>query len=350
MKKLAEGIIRSFKRSPLFRITVYLFVVCIVLVRLGGCIMWMPGKSHRGPLPTLTDGQVARRDALRRDLEKLAGEIGDRNLYAYENLNAAADFIEASFAAAAHEVSRQAYEIDEKVFYNIEAELKGVEKPEEILVFGAHYDSVPGCPAANDNGTGVVAVLALARAFAGKKTERTLRFVAFANEEPPHFQSKNMGSWVYAKRCRQREEKIVGMLTPETIGCYSDEKGSQKYPFPFNLFYPSTGNFIAFVGNLSSRKLVRNSVGTFRRHVKFPSEGAALPEFIPAAGLSDHWAFWQEGYEGLMITDTAFYRYQYYHTAEDTPDKIDYDRLARVVDGLEAVLAELAGADEGSEP
>ena len=341
MKELLGKPWGLFKRSVLFRIGVYCVIIFGVLSVMGGCAMWMPGKSYRGPLDPLANAQETLRDALRRDLTMLAVEIGERNLYRMDAMNRAADWIEAEFTSGGYTVTRQSYEADNETFFNIEAELAGTDRADEIVVIGSHYDSVPGSPGANDNGTGVVAVLALARAFAQKKPSRTLRFVAFANEEPPYFQYPGMGSWAYAKACHERGDTIVAMLTPETIGYYSDEKHSQNYPFPFNLFYPSTGNFIAFVGNAKSGKLVRQCVGAFRERTKFPSEGAALPEFIPAAGLSDHWAFWQEGYPGLMITDTAFYRYLHYHTGEDTMDKIQFDHLARVVEGLGAVVNEL---------
>jgi len=199
-----------------------------------------------------------------------------------------------------------------------------------------------GSPGANDNGSGVAGVLALARAWAKREPSRTIRFVAFVNEEPPFFQTDLMGSLVYAKHCRDRGDKIVAMFSLETMGCYSSEKGSQKYPFPFGLFYPSHGDFIAFVGNTSNGDLVRGSVKTFRAQASFPSEGGAIPGNLPGVGWSDHWAFWQAGYPAIMVTDTAPFRYPYYHTAQDTPDKVDCDQLARVVDGLSKVLEELA--------
>ena len=137
------------------------------------------------------------------------------------------------------------------------------------------------------------------------------------------------------------------MLSLETIGYYVEEEESQRYPPPFSLFYPSTGNFIAFVGNVKSGPLVREVVGSFRRHAKFPSEGAAFPGFIPGVGWSDHWAFWQEGYPALMVTDTAPFRYPAYHSPQDTPEKVKYDQMARVVGGLGKVIADLANPASG---
>jgi Zn-dependent M28 family amino/carboxypeptidase len=300
----------------------------------------MPGESYNGELPPLTQKEIALQNALQQDVEKLAGEIGRRNYLHYDGLIATTDFLEQRLSESGYKVKRQGYEIDNQTYYNLEVEIIGTEKPEEIVVVGGHYDSVYTSPAANDNGTGAAATLELARLFAGKKPARTLRFVEFVNEEPPFFQTDNMGSLVYAKQCRDRNENIVAMLSLETMGYYSDKIGSQRYPFPLDQIYPLQGNFIGFVGNLGSRKLVHNVVESFRRHAKFPSEGATLPNLIPGVGWSDQWAFWQQGYPGVMVTDTAPFRYPYYHTNEDTPDKVDYERLARVVAGLEQVITE----------
>jgi hypothetical protein len=308
----------------------------------------MPGTSHRGELPPADDALNRLADELQRDIAQLAVQIGERNvLRRPRELAQAAEYIEAEFRAAGYDVKRQEYEVFRATCWNLEAETPGAARPDELVVIGAHYDSVVGTAGANDNASGVAAALALARTFSDRQSDRTIRFVAFVNEEPPYFQTKNMGSRVYARRCRQRGEKVVAMLSLETIGYYSDAPGSQQYPAPFSLFYPSTGNFIGIVGNVKSRDLVRQVVGTFRQSEKFPCEGGALPAVIPGIGLSDHWSFWQEGYPAAMVTDTAMYRYPYYHEPQDTIDKIDFDRLARVVRGLQAVVAALARADEG---
>ena len=320
----------------------------LVIASIGFCgwrfIIRMPLESYRGPWVPLSPEETALRDALRCDVRVIAGEIGNRNWFAHPRLVEAAAWIEASLAQAGYKVRRLGYEVRGKTCHNLEVEIPGRTCPEEIVVIGAHYDSVPGCPAANDNGSGVAALLALARTFAGAEPERTIRFVAFVNEEPPFYRSSEMGSFVYARECRRRGDRVVAMLSLETIGYYRDERGSQIYPPPFSLFYPSEGNFIAFIGNVSSGALVRRCLATFRREVKFPSEGAALPGFITGIGWSDHWSFWKAGYPAAMVTDTALFRYPYYHSPEDTPEKLDYDRMARVVTGLERVARDLAGA------
>jgi hypothetical protein len=299
-------------------------------------------KSYRGPLPPLGQEQIALRDALRWDVTRLGGDIGERNVFNPAKLKAAADFLEGALTAGGYRVARQSFTACGEVCHNLAAEIPGAPRPDEIVVVGAHYDSVAGSPGANDNGSGVAALLALAREWAGRKPARTLRFVAFVNEEPPFFQTEQMGSLVYAKACRQQYERVVAMISLECIGYYSDAAGSQKYPFPVGLFYPRRGDFIGFVGNVKNRKLVRRCVATFRRSAQFPCEGGALPDWLPGIGWSDHWAFWQAGYPALMVTDTAPFRYPHYHSADDTPDKLDYDRLARVVAGLGMVVEDLA--------
>ncbi len=344
--RIAVAVVRTPKaRLPL---SLRVGVFALPLYAAGCSAVKMPGKSHVGPLPPLTPAQAELRDALRRDVEILAEQIGERNLLHPPRLRAAAEHIEKSLAKAGLKPKRHPYSIGDEDCWNIEAEIAGTARPEEIVLIGAHYDSVVDCPGANDNATGVAGLLALGRAMAGRKPDRTLRLVAFTNEEPPFFKSPKMGSLVYARACRARGDKIVAMIALETMGCYRDEAQSQKYPFPLNLVYPSTGDFIAFVGNRSSKSLVHAVVASFRRHASFPSQGAAVPDFVEEAGWSDHWSFWQAGYPGLMVTDTAPFRYAHYHTAQDKPAQLDYERLARVMDGLTHVIDDLLSVPVGA--
>jgi hypothetical protein len=322
--------------SSVLRITI---VVAAILALLWWFGVRMPGKNISKAAPLSSD-EIALREELRTDVQKLGGEIGERNMWHYAQLNAAADFIEDSFSRAGLHPRRDSYEMHGQACHNIEAEIPGA-RP-EILLIGAHYDSVLGSPGANDNGSGVAALLALARRFAGKTAQHTLRFVAFVNEEPPYFLSDEMGSLVYAGRCKARGDKISAMISLETIGYFSDAPHSQIYPSrALGIFYPKVGNFIGFVSNVHSRALLRRVIALFRKHAKIPSEGAALPAFIPGVSWSDQWSFWRRGYPGIMITDTAPFRYPYYHSSSDTPDKLDYDRFTLVVSGMEKVIKDL---------
>ena len=320
----------------LFSVLRITIAVAAILALLWWFGMRMPGRNI-SKAASLSPDEVTLREELRADVQKLAGEIGERNMWRYPQLNAATDFIEASFSRAGLHPRRESYELRGQACQNIEVEIPGA-RP-EILLIGAHYDSVFGSPGANDNGSGVAATLALARRFAGRKTQHTLRFVAFVNEEPPYFLSGEMGSLVYAGRCKARGDKISAMISLETIGYFSDAPNSQAYPSrALGAFYPKVGNFIGFVSNVHSRTLLRRAIALFREHAKVPSEGAALPWFIPGVSWSDQWSFWKNGYPGIMVTDTAPFRYPYYHSANDTPDKLDYDRFALVVSGMEKVI------------
>lgn len=301
----------------------------------------MPGRSYEGPLPAFTPEQAALARELESTVTALAVGIGQRNTLKPAGLRDAEVFLGRELARLGYKVRRQAYTAAGVECANLDVEIPGRSRPGEIVVVGAHYDSIADSPAANDNGSGVAATLAMARAFAGKQATRTLRLVFFVNEEPPFFFTDDMGSFVYAKACKDRRENIVAMMTPETIGYYSDEPGSQKYPIPVDHIYPDRGNFISFIGMHESAPLIRRAVGSFRKHCKFPSIGAGLPSIIPMVGASDHWAFWCMGYPSLMITDTAPFRYPYYHTRQDTPDKIDFPKMARVVEGVGRVVSDL---------
>ena len=303
-------------------------------------VVWMPGKSYSGALRPLSAEEVQLRDNLHRHVLAVAS----REHHALErvNLEATARYIESTLAALGYRVATQPFEVATGPVRNIEVELAGTARADQIIVVGAHYDSVVGAPGANDNGSGVAAVLELARLLRGAAPARTLRFVLFVNEEPPFYRTLDMGSRRYVARSKQRRENIVAMFSLETIGYYSDEPGSQRYPFPLSYFYPDTGNFVAFVSNFASRPLLHDALGAFRRHAAFPSEGVAAHASIEGVDWSDHWPFWDEGYPALMVTDTAPFRYPHYHTRQDTPDKVDYERLARVVSGLRGMLQELA--------
>lgn len=302
----------------------------------------MPLKSFGRPLPPLSPTQAALREELRLHVEKLAGEIGERNIgYRPKSLAVAADYIQATLGGSGYEVERQTFEVEGEHCHNVIAESRGRSKPDEIVVIGAHYDSVIGSPGADDNASGTAALLALAGRAELRLPERTLRFVAFANEEPPFFQTEHMGSLVYARRCRERGDQVVALLALESLGYYDIRNGSQKYPLPLGWFYPSRGDFVGFVSRTKDATLVRRCIRLFRERAQFPSEGGALPAALPGIGWSDHWAFWQVDYPALMVTDTAPFRSPHYHTQQDTPDKLDYERFARVIEGLGKVVADL---------
>ncbi|MEX2162835.1 MAG: M28 family peptidase [Sulfuricaulis sp.] len=284
--------------------------------------------------------------SLRTHVQTLAGDIGERNVLKPQALRAAADYVRRQWESYGYQVIEHEYKLENDRWANLEVILPGRLVPNEIVVIGAHYDSVFGSPGANDNGSGVAALLELSRLFAARDTERTVRFVAFVNEEPPFFRTGAMGSRHYARGARARGEDIRAMLALETIGYYDDKPGSQNYPPLFAPFFPDRGNFIGLVSNFRSRALLKQVVAAFRAASDFPLEYVSTFGWVPGVDWSDHGSFWSEGYPAIMVTDTALYRYPYYHSEQDTPDKVDYARLARVTAALAAVVEALAQAGE----
>src|SRR5215831_11629735 len=322
-----------------FLLLAVLFVVIAVSVI--AFMTTMPGRSFRGSLPPLSPEESESAVNLKQHVSYLAGTIGERNVTTYQALERTRQYIEDFLGREGYKVRSQEYVVQTRKVKNLIVEVPGATWPNEIVVIGAHYDTVYDCPGADDNSSGVAALLELARTLKGSHPARTLRFVAFVNEEPPWFQTDDMGSLVYAQHARKLNENIVAALSLETIGMYSDAEGSQQYPAGFGLLYPSKGDFISFIGNVAAGPLVREAIGTFRETTRFPSEGAAVPAAIPGVGWSDHWSFWSQGYPAIMVTDTAPFRNPNYHRPGDKPETLDYERMARVVRGLEKVVVKL---------
>ena len=335
---------RIFSRAAALRLLVLL--AALMVLAAGGIrfMTRMPGESFRGPLPPLTAEQRQLAAQLERDVRHLSETIGERHVDRPESLDAAADFIQDRLTELGYQPHEQTYRLGDVTCRNLVVEIGGSDEAESIVLIGAHYDTVPGSPGADDNASAVAVLLAMAERLQRSAPARTLRLAWFTNEEPPHFQTPDMGSYVYAQACRERGDRIEAMVALDGLGYYSDEPGSQSYPAPFDRLYPDRGDFIAFVTRLRDRRLLRRCIGAFRAHAAFPSEGGAVPAFLPGVSWSDHWAFWQFNYPALLITNTLPFRNPHYHSFTDTPDRLDYDRMALLTEGLLAMVRELTGA------
>ena len=327
------------------RVAAALIVFTLLFALPTGTLLWMtsvPGRSYEGPLPPLTaaDEQLATR--LEQHVRALASE--PHNVAHPDALERSALYIESTLAGMGYQVARQPFDANGQSVRNIEALIEPAAANARTLVIGAHYDSYSNSPGANDNGSGTAAALEMARLLAGLRGKSSLRIrlVFFVNEEPPYFRTERMGSLVYARWLKRSREPVLGMFSLETLGFYSDARHSQHYPWPLSLLYPDTGDFVAFAGELSSRSLVRSTIGSFRTLGQFPSEGGTAPGMLQGITWSDHWSFGQVGIPALMITDTAPFRYSHYHSPADTPEKVNYVRLARVVSGLARVTGSWA--------
>jgi Zn-dependent M28 family amino/carboxypeptidase len=285
---------------------------------------------------------------LHQHVDRLAGLIGPRHLGAPQTMIAAAGLIERELTEIGYAVERQNYNARGQPTANLIAEIPGSQRSDEIVVLGAHYDTVSTTPGADDNASAVAVLIEAARLLVASKPKRTIRFVAFACEEPPYFYSGEMGSQVYAVLCRSRGDNIIGMLCLEMVGFYTDEPNSQQIPPAIPKFirwaFPKRGNFLAAVGNMHSIKLNWRFRRGFKRAVRFPLFSICLPEAVNEIRLSDNSSFWDQGYPALMLTDTSFLRNPHYHEATDTPDTLDYDRMAAVTLGVAGGVAKLARA------
>lgn len=230
-------------------------IVCaVVVLALVAVLVWllritqMPLHSFQGPLPLLSREQSDLADRLSADVKYLSGTIGERNVPRAGSLHATSEYLRGNLRQSGYTAEAQTYSAGGQEVSNVEASLIGSDPASGTIIVGAHYDSVAETVGANDNASGVAATMELARLLQGSKLRRTVRFVFFVNEEPPYFQTNDMGSLVYARQLRRDNVPVSAMISVETIGFYSDVSGSQKYPPVLGLFYPSRGNFIGFVG------------------------------------------------------------------------------------------------------
>jgi hypothetical protein len=328
------------------KIVVWAAGFLVVVVALGAAAYWyalsLPGKSFTGPLPPPTRAEEDLAQRLQRHVTAIASV--PHNVSHPDALDKSAAYIEGELRALGYAPLSQVYDTDGKSVRNIEVVLApaGAGTEIETIVVGAHYDSAGVAPGANDNATGVAAALEIASVLKDVPLKtKALRIVLFVNEEPPYDRTPYMGSVRYAHMLKDQNVRVAGMMSLETLGCFSDEPGSQKYPAPFGLIFPNKANFIAFVAMPGSRSFLHDVVASFRKHTDFPTIGGTAPDQVDGIGWSDHWSFWQLGYPAVMVTDTALFRYRHYHKPTDTPDKVDYKKLARITLGLEQTVRDL---------
>lgn len=268
---------------------------------------------------------------LRQYVTTLSEELVPRDAEHPANMDRTASFIHAHFETYADEVKDQPYTAGPIGVRNVRA-FFGPDTEERIII-GAHYDVAGPYPGADDNASGVAGLMELARLFAGETLPMQVELVSYPLEEPPYFYTRKMGSFIHARSLKEEGIKVRAMLALEMIGYFKDEPGSQHYPlFLLRPFYPSKGNFIAVVGKLFQRRIVKTVREAMRGATPLPVESINAPRLLPGIALSDHLNYWWAGYPAAMITDTAFYRNPNYHTPFDTPDTLDYKRMAQVVE------------------
>lgn len=329
---------KSITRKNKGRLIFYPILVAMVIAS----VFWMkhmPGENYKGVTMPLTIAQIATKEIYLKQLNEFAQT--PHNFLHPKELEKTKVFLKKELESYGYKVN--VLEYGPQKFANLEVviDAKNPNPTKGTIVIGAHYDSVEEAPGANDNGSSVVILLDLAKRLKDISVTHKLRLVFFVNEEPPFFRQKDMGSTVYADNLVTSGEKIEAMYAFDVLGYYFDEKGTQHYPFLFAPFFPDKANFVAFVGGLSSRKLIQDSVGAFRENSHFPSEGVSAPSYIQGIDFSDHLSFYRHNIPALMITDTAFFRSKTYHTVNDTIDRLNFNKMVQLTDELEKMFNKL---------
>ena len=313
----------------------------LALLRIGPCwivfiIAW------GGLLPCLAPpcygkdmDKVEIRRRLIQHLQYLSVDLGERCIYRPQNLKTAEDYVAREFESMGYAVRRQPFICQRVEVANV---IAGDPDPKGYYLLGAHFDTVAGTPGADDNASGVAVLLEVARLTQGVPTHKPWAFVGFTTEEPPAFLTPYMGSRVYAKKARKNKENLLGMLCLESVGYFVNEPNSQYIPLPLKfLGYSTTGNYLGLVGNRRSRPLLTGLERAFQTGCSLPVSTLAVPlggALIPETRLSDHANFWDEGFQAVMLTDTAFLRNPNYHAPSDTIDTLNLDAMVEITLGL----------------
>lgn len=300
---------------------------------------WMPGESYQGMSPKLNNQQIKQKEIYLNQLNEFAKT--PHNFMYPKELEKTKQFLKTELESYGYTVNEQVY--GQQKFTNLEIIIKAEKENKGTIVIGAHYDSEADAPGANDNGSGVVMLLDLAKRLKDLKTDNEIRMVFFVNEEPPFFRQPDMGYTVYVDDLMKKKTNIKAAYIFDTVGYYFEEEGTQHYPLLFAPFFPGKANFVAFVSGLASRDLLKETVKTFREDAKIASEGVSAPTYIQGIDFSDHLSFYKYKIPALMITDTAFFRSKTYHQVTDTPEKLNYEKMVLVTDGLEKTFRKLYG-------
>lgn len=318
-------------------------LLLLLLLLIFAFLLYSVLKIRETPSVFVPTAPEIKKTTLYRHVKVLSAEIGSRSVYEYDRLNAAKDYIFASLKTMGYKPELQTYTYEGRSFSNIVVMIAGKEHSKETVLIGAHYDTYAVTPGADDNASGVALLLELCRLMKSDQPGRTIKFVFFTLEEPPVFRSAFMGSAVYAERARMNGENITAMICLDMVGYYNDRKGGQGFPLPFmSLFYPTTPNFLAIVGNLSSRRLANDVAESIRKTPGLTVETLSMVGFFPGIDFSDHRSFWKQGYPAVMITDTAFFRNPNYHGETDTIETLDFKRMEILLGGLFPTIKYLA--------
>ncbi len=282
-------------------------------------------------------------EALRRHVEALSVDIGERTPFSAGGLARAQAYVRAALEGAGLEVTEQGYEFGGQRVANLIATPPDAAAAPAYYLIGAHYDTVPGTPGADDNASAVAVLLELGRRLGRHPPAVPVRLAAFTLEESPAYLTRFQGSRVFVRDLKPKGERVLGAIILEMVGFTC---AIQDYPLILRWAgYPRQGNYIGVVGNWRSRRFGRTILRGFRGNPDLPVESLFVPLngwLLPATRLSDHASFWDRGWPAVMVTDTAFFRNPNYHTPGDAIETLDFRFMAELVRSLELALDEVS--------
>jgi hypothetical protein len=320
----------------------WLIVAGLFALSAGAYMTQMPGTTFRGKLPPLGNNEQDMADSLSRHVDALASDAGSRGTHNPTALNEAGDYIKSQLRHFGYDVANTECDEHGLTFSNYEVTVGGGRNPGDLIVVGAHYDSVMGSPGADANASGCAVLLEMARALNAHGGDRTIKLVFFAVGAGPMAGDEQSAAARYARDMHRRGDRVMAMLSLDSLGMYRDVAGSQTMPLPLSLVYPEVGNFVLFAGDLGSRDVVRASIEEFRKTARFPGEGLVQPQFMSPLALSDNEGFRMQDFPAIVVTDSGKLRNANVGAPLDTADKLDFSRMARVTDGLVHVVQTLA--------
>ena len=327
------------RRRKKLKVAIYLVVAAALLWSLTAILLTGPIVVRQPEEFEWPYDIGASPERLKRDVEFLCGDLAPRRHAPQDNLDRTAEWIADEFRSAGLEVEYQDYELAEGRFRNVIGFREGLLADAPVRVIGAHYDVFGSFPGADDNASGVAVLLELVRTLPPAPPRRGQYFVAFSTEEPPFFSTEGMGSHVFARKLHEEGRQVDLMIALDLVGYFTDAPGSQRFPVPgMSLLYPRTGNFLAVVGDFRSGKSLKRVKLSMAQVTDLPIRSFRGPAALPGVLWSDHRSFREFDMPGVLLTDTAHMRYPWYHTENDTPDKLDYERMAKIVRGLHAIV------------
>lgn len=312
----------------MYRLFSAFILLCLILVSCSNKNPEETTSKENQPKENQADSTLLQN--VKKHVDVLCNTSKPRNHQNIEILDSIANYIKNELGAYADTVYFQEYQIKGKTYRNVIAALNP--KAESRIVIGAHYDVCEHTPGADDNASGISGLIEIGRLLSKKKLENRIDLVAFTLEEPPYFRTNMMGSYQYASYLKKNKIDVKYMACLEMIGYFDENENTQEYPIEaMKQKYGTKGNFLAIVENEKQNEVGFDFYKQLKEKAQINYEYVQAPSFMTGIDFSDHLSFWKKGIQAFMITDTSFYRNKNYHQGTDTPEILDYNKIALFV-------------------